>query len=297
MPANLRLALTADLHWGPHRNGNEATQFLADFLRAQPPEVLILAGDVGAADHFGECLALFDELTCRKALVPGNHDIWVQSDDPRGDSLQVYRRHLPMLCEQHGFHYLDQGPLIFPEADLALAGSINWYDYSWSIETLRRQLPDYQHRLKTKVFSRGRHNDARFIRWPLDDIRFTAEVVATLERHLREALTQARRAIVVTHHPPVYSLGFPGMGPTTVDTLLWDAFCGNRRLEEVLSRYADRIAFAFCGHTHRARENTYHGIRGYNIGGDYHFKRLLLLDWPEGKVEAHTFGNPDNRGF
>jgi 3',5'-cyclic AMP phosphodiesterase CpdA len=293
MPGKLRLALTADLHWGPHRNGNEATQLLADFLRARPPDVLILAGDVGAAAHFGECLALFDDLTCRKALVAGNHDIWVQSDDVRGDSLQVYRQHLPFLCAEHGFHYLDQGPLVFPEADLALAGSLNWYDYSWSIDTLRRQLPDYQVRLKRKVFSRGRHNDARFIRWPLDDVRFTAEVVATLERHLKEALTQVGHAVVVTHHPPFYHLGFPRMGPISVDTLLWDAFSGNRSLEEVLRRSAERVAFAFCGHTHRARENAFHGIRGYNIGGDYHFKRLLLVDWPEGKVEAHTFGNPD----
>jgi len=296
MPAKLRFAWTADLHWGPHANGDEATRLLVSFLRSQPPDVLVLAGDVGAAHHFGPCLALFDDLSCRKALIPGNHDIWVQSDDPRGDSLNVYRRHLPSLCQQHGFHYLDQGPFVFPEADVALVGSINWYDYSWSIDLLQQQLPDYQQRLRTKIFSRGRHNDARFVRWPLDDVRFTVEVVATLERHLQEALAQVSQAMVVTHHPPFYNLGFPRLGPMSVDTLLWDAFSGNRALEEVLVRYADRIAFAFCGHTHRARENTFHGIRGYNIGGDYHFKRLLLLDWPEGKVEAHIFGNPDNRG-
>jgi hypothetical protein len=102
--------------------------------------------------------------------------------------------------------------------------------------------------------------------------------------------------MVVTHHPPSYNLGFPRLGPITVDTLLWDAFTGNHGLEEILRRSAERIPLAFCGHTHRAREHAFHGIRGYNIGGDYHFKRLLLVDWPGGKVEAHTFGNPDNRG-
>ena len=34
------------------------------------------------------------------------------------------------------------------------------------------------------------------------------------------------------------------------------------------------------------------GMRGYNIGGDYHFKRLLMLDWPTGDVEVHVFGSP-----
>jgi hypothetical protein len=63
-------------------------------------------------------------------------------------------------------------------------------------------------------------------------------------------------------------------------------------MENVLARRADRIAFAFCGHTHRQRENTLGAIRGYNIGGDYHYKRLLRLDWPAGTVAAHQFGLP-----
>jgi 3',5'-cyclic AMP phosphodiesterase CpdA len=294
MMANLRLAITADLHWG-HRRGGDATLRLRDFLKARPPDVLILAGDIGASQHFGACLALFADLPCRKALVPGNHDIWVEENDPRGDSLQVYRDHLPRLCAAHGFHYLDHGPLLLPEAGLALAGSINWYDYSWALEALRSRLPDWEERLRSKTFSRGRHNDARFVRWPLDDVRFTAEVVAALDRQLAQALGTCERAIVVTHHPPFYGLSFPREGPLSDDSLLWDAFGGNTALPDVLARYEPRIAFAFCGHTHWARENNLGSIRGYNVGGDYPFKRLLLLDWPAGTVQAHTFDDPDGR--
>jgi 3',5'-cyclic AMP phosphodiesterase CpdA len=286
----LRIAVTADLHWGARPQGDEATRLLADFLRANPPDLLVLAGDVGAGDHFGACLSLFDGLACRKALVPGNHDIWVTADDPRGDSLQVYREHLPRLSAEHGFHYLDHGPLLL--ADLAIVGCINWYDYSWSLELLRARVPDYEERLRGKRFTRGRHNDANFVRWPLDDVRFTAEVVAAFRRHLSEALASVGRAIVVTHHPPFYGLTFyRPLPPTTLDGMLWDAFGGNRAIEAVLAEYAARIPFAFCGHTHRARENTLRGIRGCNVGGDYHFKRLLLLDWPAGTVEAHQFGD------
>ena len=130
------------------------------------------------------------------------------------------------------------------------------------------------------------------MRWPLDDIRFTAEVVTTFERHLREALAAVGQAIVVTHHPPCYGLNFPRpFPPTALDDLLWDAFGGNRSMEEVLARHADRITFAFCGHTHRACENILQGIRGYNVGGDYHFKRLLWLEWPAGTVTPHQFGD------
>ena len=225
--------------------------------------------------------------------MPGNHDIWVRPDDVRGDSLEVYRKHLPRLSLEHGFHYLDNGPLIIPEADLAFVGSINWYDYSWSIDLLPQYVADWETRLRLKVFSRGRHNDARYIRWDLDDGLFTIGVVGALEKHLQEALSQVGRAIVVTHHPPFKGLMYPRMEPLNPDGLLWDAYSGNAALEAVLERFAERIPFAFCGHTHCERENSLGAIRGYNIGGDYHFKRLLMLDWPDGVVTAHVFGNPD----
>lgn len=285
----MRIAFTADLHWGPHPTGDAATRQMVAFLEQQPPDLLVLAGDVGAGGHFSECLRLFAALPSRKALVPGNHDVWVERDDVRGDSLQVYQDYLPLVCAEHGFSYLDQGPLVFPEADLALVGSMNWYDYSWALEALQG-FDDHAERLRTKTFTRGRHNDARFVRWPLDDVRFTAQVVDAFERHLQEALTQVSRAIVVTHHPPLYGLSFPRSGPpTTLDGFLWDAFTGNRGIETVLERQGERVPFVFCGHTHRAREHMLGAMRGFNIGGDYHFKRLLILEWPAGAVEVREF--------
>lgn len=290
MGAALQLAITADLHWGHGGRGEEATRLLASFLHSHPPDLLVLAGDIGTASYFDECLRLFSDLSCRKALVPGNHDLWVRSDDPR-DSLQLYEEDLGVSCRQHGFAYLDQGPLLLPEFGLGLVGSINWYDYSWSLEALRRDYPGEEERLATKQFTRGRHNDVNFVRWPLDDARFTARVVGTFAQQLREALAQVARVIVVTHHPPLRCISFPEkQPPLTIDDLLWEAFGGNRAMEELLARHAERIAFAFCGHTHRARQGTFHGIRGYNVGGDYHFKRLLWLDWPSGIVTEHQFG-------
>ncbi len=310
----MRLAFTADLHWGQRAEGDAATQALFAFLRAEPPDVLVLAGDVGTEDHFAGCLALFAGLPGRKALVPGNHDIWVRADDPRGDSLQLYREHLPRVAAEHGFHYLDREPLFLPGADLALAGSMNWYDYSWARPALR-YFPDAEDRLRTKRFSRGRHNDANFVRWPLDDAGFTKEVVTALEGHLAEARRRAGRVIVVTHHPPFRGMSFPRSALRRVgrafslryrallgrlrpgvaqeswvlDSFLWDAFAGNAALEQVLRRHGGAVPFAFCGHTHRANQGRLAGIRGYNIGGDYTHKRLLLLDWPSGTVQARVF--------
>jgi predicted phosphohydrolase len=292
----MRIAVTADLHWGHNLLGDEATRLLHQHLREQPPDLLLLGGDIGTAEHFGACLAFFRDLPCRKALVPGNHDLWISDSDARGDSLQVYQNHLPSQCAAHDVHYLDHAPLLFPEADLAVVGSVNWYDYSWSLERLKAEVPNWQWHLENKAFSRGRHNDGRFVRWPTNDVGFTRDVVATLERQLHAALEQVGRVLVLTHHPAFYGISFPhDARPTGLDPLLWDALSGNAALETLLQRHSERLAYIFSGHTHRAAEARLGAARGQNIGGDYHYKRMLILDWPSGTVQTHIFGDPNKR--
>jgi predicted phosphohydrolase len=292
MATSLRIAVTADLHWGHNSRGDAATTLLRDFLETDPPDVLLLGGDIGTADHFGNCLALFSGLPSVRAVVPGNHDVWVMPDDQRGDSLRVYRHHLPAVCDANGVFYLDNSPLMLPEADLAVVGTMNWYDYTWALDLLKEHHEDWEERLKTKRFTRGRHNDSRFVRWPHSDESFTAEIVATFARHLDTAFEQVGHALVVTHHPPMYDMSFPGEQTTLLDDLMWDALAGNRTMEELLQRNANRVPFVFCGHTHWAREHSVGPLRGYNVGGDYQFKRLLMVEWPQGTVTAHEFRVP-----
>jgi predicted phosphohydrolase len=288
--SQLTLALTADLHWGAHReDGDDCTRRLVADLTEAPPDVLILVGDIGAGDDFERCLELFDTLPCRKALVPGNHDVWVRDDDVRGDSWTVYTEYLPKVSAKHGFQYLDHSPLLLPEAGLAIVGSMNWYDYSWSIDELPKFDAHWEERLRRKMFTRGIHNDSRFVRWQHTDESFTAHVVGVLEKQLEEALNQVPKAVIVTHHPAFEGLNPPPVRPPHLDQLLWKAFSGNHSLEQVLERHAKQIAAIFSGHTHRARENKFHGIPGHNIGGDYTWKRLLRVEWPGGNVTAREF--------
>lgn len=285
----MRFAVTADLHWGINAAGDAATRQMIAYLTATPPEVLILAGDVGAGADFERCLEQFEQLNCRKALVPGNHDIWVSQPDERGDSWQVYHSVLPALCARHGFHYLDQAPLLLPEIDAAVVGTINWYDYSWSSDRLPDFASDWEERLRNKRFLRGRHNDGRFVRWQHSDVSFTALAVATLERHLTEALAHVGKVVLVTHHPAFEGLNFPVTLPPHLDQLLWKAFSGNRALVKVIERYAEHIAVIFSGHTHKECHNDVFGIPGYNIGGDYGWKRLLEFCWPKLEMRATPF--------
>jgi len=286
----ITIALTADLHWGIRPAGDAATLQLASDLAAEPPDVLVLAGDIGAGDDFERCLRLFQNLPGRKALVPGNHDVWVEAADHRGDSWSVYNEHLPALAKAYGFHYLDAGPLILPEHDVAIVGSMNWYDWSWGREPGWEPPADFEERLRDMRFTRGRHNDARFVRWSHTNQSFTAHVVATLERQMEQALRQVSRVIVVTNHPAFRGVNFPDPGgPPPLDRMLWRAFSGNTAMEELLTRHAERIALVFSGHTHRVRVGELAGMPGHNIGGDYDWKRLLRLTWPDTAMEVKQF--------
>ena len=292
----MRIAITADLHYGHSRLGDEVSHLMLAQLQSQPPDLLLLGGDIGTDEHFAECLQLFREIPCPKALVPGNHDVWVADGDRRGDSLAVYRLHLPDLCKQHGYHYLDNGPMILSEAGLAIVGSMNWYDYSWSLDRMKAEIPNWQWHIENKAFSRGRHNDRRFVRWQTDDVEFTRDVVAALEEHLVQSLTQVEHALVMTHHPAFHGLTFQRGAPAHgLDELLWEALSGNTMLETVLAQHADRLALIVSGHTHRDAEARLGPARGFNIGGDYHFKRMLLFDWPSGAIETFVFGDPNRR--
>ena len=100
----------------------------------------------------------------------------------------------------------------------------------------------------------------------------------------------------MTHHPAFHGLSFPRPTPAQgLDELLWEALSGNRGMEALLAEHAERIPLIFSGHTHRAAEAQLGPARGINIGGDYHFKRLVLVDWPAATVEALTFGDPNKR--
>ena len=68
-----------------------ASRLLFGFVRNAPPDVLVLAGDVGTGSLYNDCLAQLAEVPCVKAVVPGNHDVWVKFEADH-DSLHLFDR-------------------------------------------------------------------------------------------------------------------------------------------------------------------------------------------------------------
>ncbi len=282
----MRIAVTADLHWGHDAQGDSASRELVRQVEALSPDLFILAGDVGVHGHWEECLALFSALDAVRLVLPGNHDVWTTQPTPA--SLDLYERRLPESAARHGFHYLDREPYLAPDGRTAVIGSMNWYDYSFADPALEAEVPGAAAMYPRKLFPRGRHNDGRYVRFGLSDAEFTSRVVDRFRRHLAELPGEVERVVVAQHHPPVRELFYP-TPITSVDGRFWMAYTGNRAMQEAV--LADpRISHVFCGHTHAACEATVAGKRCLNVGGNYGWKRLLLVDTASGEEQAWEFG-------
>lgn len=280
----MRLAVTADLHWGMSRPGDRATRELAEKVRDLAPDAFAVAGDVGEGPEWGRCLDLFSGLGCARLVLPGNHDLWVRNPDH--SSLYQYEQKLPRWAAEAGFHYLDQAPWI--AGALAVVGSINWYDYSFADPEVEREIPDARQMYREKRFPNGCHNDGRFVQLGMSDDAFTRRVVERFQSHLAELPREVSHVVAVQHHPPVRELFYPTPLTNTYQKV-WLAYTGNRRMQDaVLSD--PRIQSVLCGHTHAACEAEVQGRQCINIGGDYDFKRLVLLDTDTGARQAWEFG-------
>lgn len=279
----MRVAVTADLHWGVSRRGDRATRALAEHVRKLQPDLFAIAGDVGEGAEWSRCLAQFAELSCPKLVVPGNHDLWVRY--PGQGSMTAYERRLPAACPRHGFQYLDER--FWAREGWAVVGSINWYDYSFADPDLTAEFPDAEQMYREKRFPRGWHNDGRYVHLGMTDEAFTDRVVQRFQRHLSELPETVSNVLVIQHHPPVRELFYP-TDLTTVEQRFWLAYTGNRRMQEAV-RSDPRIRAVFCGHTHAACEAEADGRLYVNVGGDYDFKRLVLWDSETGALESWVF--------
>lgn len=282
----MRLAMTADLHWGLSRPGDRATRELVEQLRTLEADALVIAGDIGEGAEFSHCLSQFAGVECARLLVPGNHDLWTRS--PLASSLLRYEDHLPRLAAEHGFAVLDAAPWLSGDGREALVGSINWYDYSFADPALEALYPDVGELYAAKLFPDGRHNDRRFVHLGMSDREFTALVVERFIAQMANLPLTVAEVVAVQHHPPIRQLFYPRQDPTAAERF-WLAYTGNRRMEEaVLSD--PRIRWVVCGHTHAFRSEAVGGVQCRNLGGDYDWKQLLLLDTRTGTEQWWKFG-------
>jgi predicted phosphohydrolase len=188
----VRILATSDLDYS---SDNEVyLRNLASQIEGENPDVFVIAGGLGESlSCFDAALSLFDGLSCHKAMVLGNKDVWNWDGDH--NSQLLWTELLPDAIYKHGFVYLERENLVVDR--VGICGTIGWYDYSGRDTRLGYTVEQYQE-LKGLV-----NLDAQYIDWPWSDQEFAAvaqgDFVTRLEKLDHDRMVQ--RIVVVTHYP------------------------------------------------------------------------------------------------
>jgi len=173
----MRIGIVSDVHVHRPEHCVEIEELIRHINAQEGLDLLLFAGDI--SHRLGQIREFLGAITlsCPRAWVPGNHDVWVIEPESGDDSAGYrYRELLGGISEETGWYYLPEAPLRLPEHGLTVVGNIGWL------------------------------SDPGFSEW------FNAkesEADAALARGFAEALDRALsnvvegdRIVVVTHHPP-----------------------------------------------------------------------------------------------
>ena len=272
--SSLRIAVTADLHYGITSSGTIAA--LVDQIAAAQCDVVLIAGDIGEPDdNFRKALALFERLNIPRAIVAGNHDLWAGQYPSR----HLWDDVLPHLARRRGCCWLDADSHVLD--GVGICGTIGWYDYS----AKDPRLVDYDD--SRYACEKARYNcDAIRIDWPTSDREFAAEVLAAFTERLARLQNDpvVKQIIVVTHVPPFAEQ----IIRKPADDFFWNvnnAYFGNLALGRVIEQFG-KVRLVVSGHTHVAVDAVHpcsdtpgaRTIRAITVGSQYYQPRLEIID-------------------
>jgi hypothetical protein len=285
----MRLLVTADLHYNHPRSHPLAIE-LIDKMNAAGGDVLLLVGDTATADgpRLEECLSLF-HFNGPKLVVPGNHELWTS----RADSHALYTDELPRRCRAAGWQWLCDQP--FVAGDLAIVGTLGWYDYSYAQPSLgiprrfyeakvspgaalhfdefKSLLADQSDVSPAALDIVARWNDGVHVKLGRSDEQFLDELLEELDRQLA-ALRHIQTIIAAIHCLPFVQLLPPS------HSAQWDfakAYLGSDRIGQVLLKYPN-VRRLYCGHSHWAARAQVGHVDAINIGSGYRAKLFRLDD-------------------
>ena len=276
----IKIAYTSDLHVDYSNENRELVARLSESTTAAKPDVLILGGDIAASPtDFGWALGCFAGLKCRKLVVAGNHDIWIESksDILNGkDSGAKYRQILPQIAKDNDFEFLHNKVVVIE--GVGFAGCMGWFDYSFRNHKFDDSTPLEQYRVgKWQSPSSGKNflwNDIQYVWWLKDlsakmsgfsrnDLCLSDNEIATLmAKSLSQQLDQlaresVRQIVVITHFVPNRELlDYRDSIPHDY----FNAYHGSVEIERVI-RSDSKISQVFFGHSHVAKDFTIDGIR------------------------------------
>jgi putative phosphoesterase len=249
----MRIALTSDLHLDSTQANRALVPHLARAIATHAPDVLVVAGDVSAHDdRLRGCLETLRPAAPVCVFVPGNHDVWVaRSAQAAGaTSNQKHDDAIARACADAGFTHLGLAPLVV--GDVGFAGTIGWYDYTFTHPRFAFTREEYTRKM------RGKHRwmDRYYARWVngvaperMSDPDVTALRVSELRAQLAalDAEGAVREVVVVSHHLPFDEVLREPQEPVHA---YFRAYLGSRALGAAV-RESAKARTVCAGHIHR----------------------------------------------
>jgi hypothetical protein len=272
----MKIAYTSDIHGDITPQNRALLPYLAAQVERLAPDAFVIAGDfANSLRGWREALLPFQSLPIPKLIVPGNHDIWIESLSAlrrSQDSDWKYRVALPGIARDLGFHYLSGAPMVIN--GVGFAGSLGWYDYS-----LRD--PRLEGVYSAENYDQGEFFDPRFRKGTWNDVKRAAwlkfpnsknwharrlklstsgvfeKIITGLEQDLQAVSNRVSRLVAVLHTNPFPQCLLPKDCPDP-----FDEYEGSDRLGQILCAWArDREIVCICGHRHRFLDITVRGVR------------------------------------
>ena len=285
----MRVLITSDLHYN-HAKSKPLAEDLISQMNAAGGDVLLVVGDtaVDDGDAFEQCLTRFN-FAGPKLVIAGNHELWTRGPD----SYRLLKETWPRRAAAIGWRWLQDEPFI--AGDVAIVGSVGWYDGSFAQPSLGIPKRFYDHKISPGAAERfeeyaflfaqqddipphareivARWNDGRHVKLHRSDVDFLAELNKQLAEQL-QSLQRSRQVIAAVHHLPFRQLLPP---PHSAQWDFAKAYLGAESIGEVLLKFPN-VSHLYCGHSHRADEATVGHIKAINIGSGYRQKTFETLD-------------------
>ena len=300
LPSLVRILLTADLHYNHVRSRPLADALIDDMNRAGG-DVLVVIGDTATheGDLLEQCLGRF-QFAGPKLIVAGNHELWTLGDD----SYALFAEELPRRCRAIGWQWLETDPFVAPGGDVAIVGTLGWYDYSFAQRNLDIPTRFYAHKVSPGAAAHlggayqrliddaddvspramevvARWNDGRYVKLHRSDEAFLGQLTERLDAQLA-SVAHVKNTVAVTHHLPFAELLPP---PRTAQWDFAKAYLGADLLGRTLLRHAN-VRHAYCGHSHFPAEAQVQHISTVNIGSGYRWKTFHVVDLGDGGLAA-----------